>query len=478
MKRKREFHRHPKETRLPKHISLGEPVKLLNDVVTEELCKEVFQSSRTNEREREWSLCALAEFWRKVVLRSPSSLEQAVEEETAIQKAMGDEPGEGIPETSMQALYGRCQSLPSKFFSNLHDRVAGRFYDLAPLSYNRDLSYLSERFPSIRVVDGSRLDRIARRLKVVQGRRQVVLPGAIAASYDPFRGVVTGLDFTPDAAEYELDRANRLFEKMAAGSLVIGDRLYAYPKKITELRKRGIFILTRPTNGVGLNVEKTLACRKARGVLLEDYLVKGVSRAKGQKGDQDEDNLLRWIIRTEKGEKREVVTSVLDPEVLSAEEAVELYARRWSVERVFFDLKRVLKLHKFYTANPNGVAMQVFAGAMVYSAMRVVQGRIAQAFKLAGEDLSPGRLFPRVASMSEIMAGFEVGVLVVKEANPGVKLVLPDPAKQEFCRVVLKYLLVRRRTGRRIKRRYCSSRAQWISLAHIPAARRAFCDEN
>ena len=39
--------------------------------------------------------------------------------------------------------------------------------------------------------------------------------------------------------------------------------------------------------------------------------------------------------------------------------ALALYARRWSIERMYFDLKVVLNLNRVYAANPNAVAMQV-----------------------------------------------------------------------------------------------------------------------
>ncbi len=238
---------------------------------------------------------------------------------------------------------------------------------------------------------------------------------------------MVGLDFSADAAEYEVDRAERLIAKIAPGSLVVADRLYAYPKLVGRLEERGVYLLSRPNDGVDLKVVETLAQRKVRGVLWEDYEV----TAGGKNGTPEV--RLRWIIRTENGKKREVVTSVVDPKLLSAEAAVELYARRWSVERVFFDLKRVVNLHRFYAANPNGVAMQVYAGAMVYTAMRVVQGRIAQACKRPAEDISPARLYPRVARLAERLAGYELGILEVREANPGLKLVIPDPMKHRFC---------------------------------------------
>src|SRR4030065_636623 len=63
----------------------------------------------------------------------------------------------------------------------------------------------------------------------------------------------------------------------------------------------------------------------------------------------------------------------------SAREVLALSPRRWSIERLFFDLKEVLNLHRVYAGNPNAVAMQVYAAGCVYNAMRVAQGEVAAA---------------------------------------------------------------------------------------------------
>jgi hypothetical protein len=54
---------------------------------------------------------------------------------------------------------------------------------------------------------------------------------------------------------------------------------------------------------------------------------------------------------------------------------------------LFFDLKEVVNLHRFYTSSPNGVAMQVYAAALVHTAFRVAQGHIAQALGKEPEKL-------------------------------------------------------------------------------------------
>src|SRR4029453_3746235 len=83
--------------------------------------------------------------------------------------------------------------------------------------------------------------------------------------------------------------------------------------------------------------------------------------------------LLRYVRWRRGGTRYELLTNVLAPARLSAEEALDLYPYRWSVERMFFDLKEVLNLNRLYAANPNAVPLQVYAAAIVYNALRVAQ---------------------------------------------------------------------------------------------------------
>jgi hypothetical protein len=91
---------------------------------------------------------------------------------------------------------------------------------------------------------------------------------------------------------------------------------------------------------------------------------------------------------------------VLTPRRLTAEEALDLYSYRWSIERMFFDLQEVLNLNRLYAANPNAVAMQVYAAAPVYNAFRVTQSEAAAQVGSVPEEISPAKLFPKTATAS------------------------------------------------------------------------------
>src|ERR671923_233635 len=93
------------------HVELLGTVQVLHDHLTASLCQTVFQQTRTTERERQWTLAALAEFWTAAILRAPHSLTQALEEAAA-----GTGTGWPAVQAPPEACFERCQGWPWRVF--------------------------------------------------------------------------------------------------------------------------------------------------------------------------------------------------------------------------------------------------------------------------------------------------------------------------------------------------------------------------
>jgi hypothetical protein len=156
------------------------------------------------------------------------------------------------------------------------------------------------------------------------------------------------------------------------------------------------------------------------------------------------------LIRLTRGEEHlELITNVLDPERLSALEVCSLYEDRWEVERMFHDLKCVLNLRCFYCGNTNAVAMQLYAAAIVYTAMRVAQGRIATEAGIEPEWISEAKLFPLLGAASATVTTLEAGFLMTERANPSVELTEPDWRYACNLQIRLRHILAHPTRGRR-----------------------------
>jgi hypothetical protein len=425
------------------------------------MCELVFRRLRTKERARKWTLEQLARFWVAVVMYAPKSLREAIEEYT------GPQSGLGLVESSPSSLFERAQTLRWAFFRELFDRFIESLLRECPQRFETKLRARLRHFPEVWIVDGSGLDRIAKRLKVLRGVEEVVIPGSVIACYDLFRGVLRQLHYYEKLLGGEAGRLREILDGIPEGTLLVGDRGYSSVRLLAAMAERRLHGLVRLKRNIVAISVKELGRRIEGGCEVIDRLATiGTAQKKAPA------TRVRLIEkRLPGGEILRLATTVLDPKNLSASAALALYRRRWSVERLFSDLKSVLNLRRIYASNTNAVAMQVYTCAIVYDAMRVAQGEIAEAHDLEPEEISTAKLFPRLCPAHMKLLGAIECLDRVHELNPGVDLVDPDFAKSRMAMVRLKHLLVGRRKGRRNRPGYSKARTRMVPLSRYETHR-------
>jgi hypothetical protein len=364
-------------------VDLVRVLELLRAHITSALCQTVFATTRTTERQRRWTLEALVQFWLAVILRAPRALSQALYETLE-----GSEPLFPLVQATPEAFFQRCQTLRPAFFAAVFARFTAGLLTATPARYAQDLAAIQARFAGVVVVDGSRLAAIAHRLQLLRAERAVVLPGCLLAVYDLGRGLCRSLDFCADAAAGELARAQAALGALPRETLVLADRLYGNGVWFATLAAQGCWGLVRQNRRLGLRKVQCLTRCPLQGGRCTDWLVAtgGTRRTPPQR--------LRYIRWQRGATVRAVLTNVLDPTRLSAPEALALYGQRWSIERLFFDLKEVLNLNRVYAGNPNAIAMQVYAAGCVYNALRVAQADVAEAAGIAPRSHFAGQVLP------------------------------------------------------------------------------------
>ncbi len=436
-------------------VYLAPTVEFLHGKITEALCDEVFQNVRTTERQRKWTLFALARFWLAVILEPPRSLSQLLE------RTRSQDPKGILPavEASAESFFEKCKNFSSEFFMALYHHFLQEVLANAPKRYCQEVSHLDKKFSGLLVIDGSRLDKIAHRLKILWKEEAAILPGCLTAVYDLFRGIAVELWFDADAAASEFTRGIDAVETLASETLLLGDRLYCSIQFFHALKANESFGVFRRNKTVKLTKLRLVSTEKLEEGTVEDWLVEA---GKGKERIE-----LRLIVLEKDGKTYEAVTNVLDPRRLSAQDVITLYPLRWTIERLFYDLKEVLNLKKFYAANPNAVAMQVYAAAIVHVAFRIAQAKVAEQVDLPPEELSPKKLFPHLALASIKLLEGEWWIEEVQKANPGVDLRKPSMKRTPDTIVSLKRIRVQHRSSVRRKRGYSAERRKWKSVTKV-----------
>ena len=310
-------------------------------------------------------------------------------------------------------------------------------------------------------MDGSRLDAICHRLKLLRHDPAQILPGCLTVFYDLFRGITRQVLFYPNAAAPELPRAQETLKGLPKGTLLLGDRLYASLQYFHQLAGLHLYGLFRLNGRLRIKHGRTLSRQQNSRSTVEDSLVEvgcGVGQPK---------RILRRIRYRGPGRRLDLLTNVLEPSRLTPEEALALYRLRWSVERLFLDLQETLDLHCLYASHPNLVAQQVYAAAIVHTAFRVAQAGIAKQARVLPEQLSPAKLFPKLAQAANDHCVAQITALKTRALNPGVAIKFPGWNTLPSAYTTLGAILVRRRSGPRRRRRFCASRKRWKSFVHV-----------
>ena len=441
-------------------VDLIRVMDLLQTHMTSALCQTVFRRVRTTERQRAWTLQALVQFWTAVILRAPEALSHALVE-TVDQR----EPLFPRIVATPEAFFQRCRDLRPAFFAEIFRQFTARLVAVPP-RYAAGVAPVRARFTDILLLDGSRLAAIAHRLKLLWRDRAVVLPGCLLGVYDLGRGLCRQLHFSADAAASEMTRAKAVLGTMARDTLLLGDRLYCTADFFEGLHTQGCWGLFRRNRLLSLHKLQRLSKRRHAGGCLEDWLVRAGTGASAPP------QLVRYIRWRAGGTRYELLTNVLAPARLAAAEALALYPYRWRIERMYFDLKEVLNLNRIYAANPNAVAMQVYAAGIVYNALRVAQGEVAAAAGIEPEEISPAKFFPKMVAACQTYVVAQQWERRVRRLNAGRRLRMIDWRAERWASVAVPAVHVETRTGPRRRRRFCPARRHWKSLAHVRGGRR------
>jgi hypothetical protein len=423
-----------------RRLSLIKPMELIHRYLTQALVEGVWGEVRIRERQRIWGLFEMAVFWTSIALHAPPSLRAALAE--------ANEEGPSrfrAPRAVPQAFFARSKNLSWVFFATVFSRFRARLVAAAPRTFCAGLRPLFRRFPHVLALDGSKLDPVRRRLKIVWRDPRAVLPGMLVAFYDLATGTIAKLVFHPVAKASEFRAALGALGDLARGTLLVADRAYGVPKFFEALCARGLFGVSRVFSAVGVRRSRRWSKRSTPEGDVEDWEV--VAGVRGTR--------LRLVRLLRGGRaKLEVFTNVLDPRRLSAQETLDLYRRRWTVERLFSDLKEVLNLRRFYGANVNSVGIQVFVTAIVHTVLRVSQAMVAQQALVEPEEISTKKFFPKAAAASACLSGSECTYFAMVKANRGVRLRKPSWHRMPYATTTLDAVRVEPRLSRKRRRRF------------------------
>ena len=263
---------------------------------------------------------------------------------------------------SQQALSQRFLSFPAVLFEGVLKELLPQLHQRWQERQRRPLpesvAYARQYFEQIWVADGSTLEALFRKLKVLEDVPVGQLAGKIGTVVDLLTRLPVEIWFREQAKAHDSSFMSELLALAKAKTLLILDRGFYDFEFFAALMEQEVAFITR---------------LKSNAFWIGHQLLSSTQTVKDQiislgTGTQGQPVLKLRLIEVRFGRVwYQYLTSVLDPTVLPPLVVADLYRRRWRIEEAFDTTKRLLNLSYLWTGSLNGIQLQIWATWLFYA---------------------------------------------------------------------------------------------------------------
>jgi hypothetical protein len=263
---------------------------------------------------------------------------------------------------SQQALSQRFLSFPAILFEQvlkeLLPQLQQRWHERQGRPLPESVRAACQHFEHIWVADGSTLEALFRKLKVLEDVPVGQLAGKIGTVVDLLTRLPVEIWFREQPQAHESSFMPELLALVKAKTLLILDRGFYDFKFFAALLEQQVDFITRPKSNafwIGHQLLSKTATIKDQIIFLGT-------------GTQGQPVLKLRLIEVRFGQVwYQYLTSVLDPNLLPPAVVADLYRRRWRIEEAFNTTKRLLNLSYLWTGSLNGIHLQIWATWLFYA---------------------------------------------------------------------------------------------------------------
>jgi hypothetical protein len=287
-------------------------------------------------------------------------------------------------QVSQQALAERLNTLPAVLFLNVLNQ-------LMPLMQQRwekrnrplppEIAWAQQRFTACLIADGSTLDALIRKVGLLRDLEKHPLAGKMTALLHLGSQLPDKLWFDTKATSHDQSFWEAILAHVQSGRLLLFDLGYTNFTCYRQLTEKGVTYITRAKSNLKYEVVQVF-------VNTPVFRDKIVWIGKGE--DRQQVRLVEVLY----GKSwRRFLTNELDPEQLPARYLVALYYRRWTIERAYATIKRLLGLAYFWSGSQNAVELQLWSTWIVYTVLIDLCDEVAGLLRLPFERISVEMVF-------------------------------------------------------------------------------------
>ncbi len=267
-----------------------------------------------------------------------------------------------------QAVYNRLMRDGSSGLQTLFRQVRDVLVKRIRVVVTHDLApFASE----VMALDESTLDAVARKLPAlrnVPAGDDRLLPGKLAGLFDIRRQLWQTIQFIPDARQNEKVAARDLVQTLPAGSLILADLGYFGFAWFDWLSDHGYHWVSRLREKTSYTL---VHCFYQREDFFDGIVWLGAYRADRAA------HAVRLVSFRVGNTTYRYISSVKDPQLLSALMIAQLYARRWDIELAVLLVKEHLNLHLLWSAKPVVIEQQIWAVLIIAQILQALRLEIA-----------------------------------------------------------------------------------------------------
>ena len=287
-------------------------------------------------------------------------------------------------QVSQQALAERFNTLPAVLVLNvlnlllplMQQRWQARARPLPP-----EIAWAQARYTACLIVDGSTLDALIRKVGLLRDLASHPLAGKMTALLHLGSQLPDKIWFDAKATSHDQSVWDAILTHIQAGSLLLFDLGYTNFARFRQLTEKGVTFITRAKSNLTYEVAQVFVATP----VFRDTLV-----WIGKGDDRQQVRLLEVLYGNS---WRRFLTNELDPEQLPARYLVALYYRRWTIERAYSTIKRLLGLAYFWCGSQNAVELQLWSTWIVYTVLIDLCDEVAGLLKLPFERISVEMVF-------------------------------------------------------------------------------------
>jgi hypothetical protein len=285
---------------------------------------------------------------------------------------------------SQQALAQRLNTLPAILFLNVLNLLLPQMqqrWSARQRPLPAEIAWAQERFTACLIVDGSTLDALIRKVGLLRDLDKHPLAGKMTGLLHLGSQIPAKVWFDQRSTNHDQTFWEQIIAYVAAGSLLLFDLGYTNFTSFRQLTHKGVTFITRAKS----NLKYETITRFATTPTFRDSLI--------WVGTGDDRQQLRLVEVLYGKEWLRFLTNELDPEQLPARYLVALYYRRWSIERAFSTVKRLLGLAYFWSGSQNAVELQLWSTWIVYTVLIDLCDEVAGLLNLPFERISVEMVF-------------------------------------------------------------------------------------